>query len=90
MNKTDMQLFEVPIPVELDKYPARHRVHGVQYSRNPNALFARKWFAYAIAEWQLPGTTRWLPVRDLVCRMRLANQVNHRFPRNSERYATTW
>lgn len=86
--KDEEILFAEPVLVQLAKYPVPHRVLGVKRCRNPNG-YGRKLYVYAIAEWRHPGGT-WKPIRDLATLMRLANQVEHPFPRNSEPYANRW
>jgi hypothetical protein len=90
MKRVETHDFAEPIDVCLPKYPCLQRVLGVEHKRNPNGLFGRRRFVYAIAEWQLPGSDRWLEVRDLVTLMRLANAVEHPYPRNTEHYASAW
>ena len=84
----ETHMFEEPVETMLPKYKGLHRIHGVEYRRNPNGL-GRKRYVYAIAEWKLPDSKRWHKMRDLLCQMRLANLVDHPFPKNTEHYANT-
>ncbi len=77
-----------PVDIQLPKYPTTCRVFGVRFGRNPYGVRRNK-LSYAIAEWQRPGMV-WRECRELVTLMRLANKVEHPFPKNQENYANTW
>ena len=85
MSRIFLHRFTEPASVELPNYPRPFRVLAVEYRRNP---VDRKFHAYAIAEWHFAN--QWRPMTDLATLMRLANQVEHPFPRNPEHYANAW
>jgi hypothetical protein len=81
--------FDEPVEIQLPKYPTICRISGVRYGRNPYGVGRNK-VSYAIAEWMRPEIGKWRECRELVTLMRLANRVEHPFPKNEERYANNW
>jgi hypothetical protein len=78
-----------PVEIQLEGYKAIHRVTGVRYGRNPYGT-SRKKVSYAIAQWTRHGLNSWKECRDLPTLMRLANKLEHPFPRNRERWTDQW
>ena len=75
--------FEVPIEVQLDGYPCIHRVFSICYGRNPYGVRKNK-VSYAISDWKREGLD-WRACKDLPTAMKLANLLDHPFPKNRDR-----